>query len=124
VLAIRNGSCLSNMATQLLKHALSGYIPGDAVSQPAWKKHKISATYRADIVSPCDRVNHKSYMALLRLTFDNQTRYGSFEGLRNDIAIASGHDDELLIPDCQVRRGVYMLLRSGAQRMRCGMVER
>ena len=78
------------MRTHIIK-TLTGWAPADGPSRDAWKKFKLGAYYRADIVKPRSYQHHKLCMALLNLTFENQDRWDSFEVFRKVVARAAGH---------------------------------
>jgi len=83
------------MRTHIIK-TLTGWAPADGPSRDAWKKFKLGAYYRADIVKPRSYQHHKLCMALLSMTYENQDKYTSFEHFRKAVAIEAGHVDELI----------------------------
>lgn len=93
------------MARLYLKRTLGGsFIAADESSLEIARRFKTDAIYRADIVKPRSYKHHCMFMALLDLTFQNQSKYADFKMFRRAIALASGHVEQVITLDgeCQL----------------------
>lgn len=90
------------MAQLYLKKTLTGFEPADDHSRDLHRKYKLAQVYRADIVKPRNYRHHCLCMALLNLTFENQSRYQHFEPFRKAVAIEAGHVETLIKLDGEI----------------------
>jgi hypothetical protein len=96
------------MARLYLKKTLNGFVPNDEESLELFRKYKTGEVYRADVVKPRSYQHHKLCMALLQLTYANlpeirTAQFSTFKQFRRAIAEASGHVEEYVTIDGEVR---------------------
>lgn len=96
------------MARLYLKKTLTGFVCADDESMELHRKYKIGDVYRADVVKPRNYQHHKLCMYLLQLTYTNlpeirTTQFPTFTLFRRAIAEASGHIEEYVTIEGEVR---------------------
>jgi hypothetical protein len=82
-----------------VRKTLAGWVPADEKAQVMHKKHKLGEMYRADMVMPRNYRHHCLFMALLDLTFQNQSEYTNERMFRRAVALAAGHVDQFVSLD-------------------------
>lgn len=97
------------MARVYLKKTLTGFVCADDPSMELHRQYKTGEVYRADIVKPRSYTHHKLCMALLQLTYQNlredfTARWPTFKRFRQAIAEASGHVEEYVTIDGEIKR--------------------
>jgi|SRR5688572_2315391 len=81
------------MADIYLTRTLNGLVPSDDEAKAACKRWNLGETLKCSVRKPRDSGNHRRYMGLLRLTFENQDKYKAFEHFRAAVQIKAGHCD-------------------------------
>lgn len=76
-----------------LTRTLNGLVPSDDEAKAACKRWHIGETLKCSVRKPRDTANHRRYMGLLRLTFENQDKYKAFEHFRAAVQVEAGHCD-------------------------------
>jgi hypothetical protein len=76
-----------------LTRTLTGLVPSDDEAKAACKRWHLGETLKCSVRKPRDSQNHRRYMGLLRLTFENQSKYQAFEHFRAAVQIKAGHCD-------------------------------
>ena len=79
------------MAKCFAKKTLTGWNPADDNAVKIHRRQKLGAVVRMDIVQPRDYRAHCHFMALLELTFQNQSTYTDDWAFRTAVALAAGH---------------------------------
>ncbi len=76
-----------------LMRTVGGLVAGDEEAKTALRRWRIGETLRCAVKKPRCYDNHKRYFALVKLTFDNQEKYASFEHFRKAVQLEAGHVD-------------------------------
>jgi hypothetical protein len=74
-----------------IRKTLTGWVPADDQAQAIHKREKVGQVYRADIVQPRNYRHHCMFMALLDLTFQNQSKWTDDWAFRSAVALEAGH---------------------------------
>ena len=79
------------MKIHLKKNHDGSFIPADEESSEWCRKKKTGAVIHADFKQSRNYKHHKKYFGMLKLAYDNQEQYKSFDMLREALQIAAGH---------------------------------
>jgi len=82
-----------------IRKTLTGWVPADEKAQHIHKRETLGQTYRADIVQPRNYRHHCMFMALMELTFENQSVYTDDWAFRSAVALEAGHVKQFVTLD-------------------------
>jgi hypothetical protein len=82
-----------------IRKTLTGWVPADEQAKAIHQREKLGQIYRADIVQPRNYQHHKMFMALLDLTFENQSVYKDDWAFRTAVALEAGHVRQIVTLD-------------------------
>lgn len=74
-----------------IRKTLTGWESADEQARHIHRRQKLGQVYRADIVQPRNYRHHCLFMALLDLTFQNQSVYTDDWAFRTAVALEAGH---------------------------------
>lgn len=77
-------------SVHIQKNRLGRMVIEDVHSQAAWDELPVGRTMRADIVVPRNRKRSNQFFALLRIVYDAQDYFETFENMRSQVLIGCG----------------------------------
>lgn len=86
-----------------IRKTLTGWVPADDQARHIHQREKLNQVYRADIVQPRNYRHHCLFMALLDLTFANQSKYVDDWAFRTAVALEAGHVRQFVTLDGEIQ---------------------
>jgi hypothetical protein len=86
-----------------IRKTLTGWVPADEQALHIHQREKLNQVYRADIVQPRNYRHHCLFMALLDLTFANQSKYVDDWAFRTAVALEAGHVRQFVTLDGEIQ---------------------
>lgn len=87
------------MAKGFLRKTLAGWAPADEQARIIHKRQKLGQVSRGEIVVPRNYRHHCMFMALMDVTFENQSTYTDDWAFRSAVALEAGHVRQFVTMD-------------------------